>query len=323
MSDSIELPNNAENFYGKAVAYIQRQRYPEAIDALEKSLSITFTITAFDELVKLYLNLKQYSDLKQLWDRYLPDKEDRIQDETLRFLYGISVPYLFPLDHAIIELYQLRDYTIKQQQTTEHFDQLLNEWQKTKAIRDAMSQTESPNDLAAIYQTLYQDGPLECLVQLKKIYELPIEETEQLLLYLVKQPALENFVKNDILHYLLKIDYHSPLELNWFGQSQVINLASLLAYNQQIFYKQTLDAINDYSQQENPHLRLDIIHHFNLHAMVYYPYIEDIFASPNEWLTLFLQHNQLASNFSNPPSEKAKIYFQKALNELEKILTLS
>lgn len=322
MSDRIELPNNAENFYQKAIAFLQRQRYEEAIDALKKSLRITFSVTAFDELVKLFLFLKQYEQLGQFWQEYFPNKNDRFQDEMVRFLYAISVPYLYSLDHAIIELYQLRDYTQEHNQATEPYIQLLNEWKKTKEIRDVIAQTPSEDKFKQLTQTMSQDGPLGYLVQLKKIYDLPIEESEGLLRHLLKEVGLENFVKNDILHYLLNIGYKGDLAHNWFGAESMLSMSELQAYYQQNFYKETLKAIQDYSQQKNPHLETEIIQHFNLHAMIYYPYMDQIFATPKDWLVLFLQQNQMDNLLVMPESELAEFYFQKAVDELEKILTI-
>ena len=319
MSDIYELPNNDAHYYRKAQNLIEQQRYLEAAELLEKSYAIEPNLEVFEELVKLYLTFQLNEPLKKLWEAAYPHPHDIYTSELVSHLYGLSVPVIHEADQALIELYRLKDIAKQANWQTEHLVKgitLLNEQQ---LFERTVTKAISPEEVNHLIGLLLAQGSLNFLTKVKWLYQMPLDQITVLLNTILQHPKVENYIKSDILHFFISQKVTGTHELLWFGQAKSVVIEELQPYKEHPAYQRTLEAIQGYCEQQNPHLYQDILHQFTLHAMVFYPFLEDIIPHGNEWLNLFLLENGLEEEETDI-DPRLNHYYQLANKELNELL---
>ena len=107
MSDVIEFPTNADQYYRKALSALKVHDFGRAQELLIKSYETDPQVHVFEELIKLYIARGQKADLLNCWQTYFPDIE-AVNDWNVLLLYGASLSLLYDLDAALLRLYQLQ-----------------------------------------------------------------------------------------------------------------------------------------------------------------------------------------------------------------------
>lgn len=320
MSDIYELPNNDAHYYRKAQNLIEQQRYLEAAELLEKSYSIEPNLEVFEELVKLYLTFQIKEPLKKLWETAYPHPHDIYTNELISYLYGLSVSIIFDADRSLIELYRLKDIAKQADWQTEHLVKGIAQLNDQQLFERTVVKATTPEEVDHLIGLLLAQGSLNFLGKVKLLYQMPLHETTILLKTILKRPEIENYIKNDILHYFINQKVTGKIDFQWFNQDKSVMIEELKPYKEHPAYQQTLLAIQTYCEQQNPHLYQDIMHQFTLHAMVFYPFLDDVLPNGNEWLNLFLLQNGLEDDEKTNLDPTLNHYYQLANEELNELL---
>lgn len=320
MSDIFNLPNNAHNFYRKGRNARDHGDYQEAIACYEKSYALQEELTVLQELVELYLATANKASLEKLWkDTFAQTPLDQ-QDYQHTLLYAHSLNALYDCQAALIELYQLKDHFLAEEWDSQPLDQLIEKTHHLKKVQDLVSQATSPQAIDQLIDQFHQGGPLDFLEQIKTLYQLQISQVKPLLIAVLKRADTLHFVKGDILHYLIYQGLEDQVTLHWFGKDYQIDLATLKDYKKDPTYQAVLEEIEDYSQLNNPNLGQELINHFNLLIMVYYPFIDQAIPHPTKWVQLFLYYYDLEDQTPDLANSQTATYLEQAFREINLLL---
>lgn len=320
MTDITPMPNNAENYYRKAMNALELNEIEEGIALLEKSFKIDNTLPAFEELVKLYVLLNSATDLHRVWTYQNYSIEDIAASNKLTELFSQSIPIMNPTYEGLNKLYQLKDLN-PSPSITEYLKQNINSLLDRLKVEESINKLDSYEDIEQYSKQLLNHTQFEILSKLKIIYQANSDKSIELLKALLQKTDLLNFIKNDILHYLMTQIDTVVLTINWFDQTKQVEVGSLVAYKKSTFYQEGLELIQEYFAQKDPHLANQIIEMFNLHAMVLYPFYEDAIESPQTWLNLTLsQYGLLDDNDSKLQVSPSELnYYRLVQNEFEQL----
>lgn len=293
MSDIHEMPNNDVNYYRKAQNLIEQQRYLEATELLEKSYDIEPNLEVFEELVKLYLSFQLKDPLTNLWEKAYPHTDEIHLSDRLSYLYGVSLPLILDADQALIELYRLKDLSKELGRPIDHLIKGISLLNEQQLFERTVLKATSEDAIEKLIQQLLEQGSLNFLAKVKLLYQMPLSQTEALYKAILIHDKIENYIKNDVLHYFITEQITGDFELNWFGELRSVSIEELQSYKETPAYQANIRVIQDYCEQHNPHFYEDIMQQFTLHAMVFFPFIDTVLTAPNAWLDHFLMQNGL------------------------------
>lgn len=315
MPDVFEMPNNAENYYRKAKNLIEQQRYNEAAIFLEKSYKLEPNLDIFDELVKLYLTFNLETELKFLWQTVYPDTECIYKDKHLSFLYGQSISSIYDSQHALLELYHLKEIAHSMNWQTDHLIKAISQLNDQHLFEKTVRKAKSFEANEQLVSQLLEKGNFQLLSQIKSLYKMPINETDTLIRTLLKHPKVMHYLKSDLLHFLINQNNKDTYEIIWFGSNYSLSIKNLETYREQPIYAATIASIQDYCDAQNPHLFDDICQQFTMHAMIYYPFITEIVSSGQAWLDIFLVQNGLEDETSKTQLNQDLLAYYTLANE--------
>ena len=167
---------------------------------------------------------------------------------------------------------------------------------------------------------IYDGQGFELLSFLKYTYDLPLDKALPFFKAILTHPDLPQYIKSDVLHYLLYQNYPGKVTYNWFGQVHELTVAKLQDYRHQSSYVAGLQVIEDYCEQFNPHLMIEFSQQFVLQALAVYPYFEEAYGSAKEWFQLFLTENDLPTPYDLVPEAKHRQTYQTVTAELYQLI---
>lgn len=330
MSDIISLSNNADNYLRKGMNALNQGQYEQALDAFNKSFQLTPNPQVFVYMVQLMIDLKLKDRLDQLWQEAYPQEVDRLQDDSLARAYIESLNILYPLDLALIKAYQIKDQFSAWDWDLDLIETTIDQLQNQIALKAKIISWQDAQVLDTFINELLQQPAFEILATLKACYQLNFEDCSAFYLKLLTQDKLLQFIKSDILHHLLYQEkstldkIQDPFPLNWMGQIQQISLKNLKPYREVDSYQAVYKRLETYCQSNNPHLFDALIEQWNLIAMVYYPFIDQVVDDPDCFTSGLLAHFQLESNDpcadASPEHLKTLKYLEGAQKELIQLI---
>lgn len=318
MTDITPMPNNAENYYRKAINALENNHFTEGIHLLEKSYKLDEAPHIFTELIKLYITFNQQNDLLRLWrnDRFTLDF---ISESTqLISLYSQSLPIMSPTSESLNKLYQLRDLNQSSTVTIE-LNKSIKSITTQLEIRQKINNLDTEEKFQAYVHHLLSFSHFDLLSELKQIYQTDLNKNLPLLKALLMQENILNFIKNDILHYILNSKENINLELCWLNTRKNINTIELKAYKDTDYYKDGTTVIEDYFAQTDPHFATQVHELFNLHVMIFYPFFEETISNPKDWLRYTLIQFGLENGDDEILNDKEIAVYQMAQNELNQL----
>lgn len=320
MTDVFEMPNNAENYYRKALNLIEAKRYIEAAELLKKSFLIEPNFHVFEELVQIYLSFALNEELKDIWEILDLDTDQILEDSALTQLYGLCVPILFDQQLAIIELYRIKEVSHSRQWPTEHLSRSIAELNDQHLFEKTLSKASSPEAIQQLIDHLVKKGSHELSLRIKQLIQMPIEDTDTLLRALLVHPEIFQYLKSNILHNLIKQELTGTYLLSWFGETSSVTIEELKQFDQYPIYDQTISCIQEYCDSHNPHLFEQICQQFVMHSMIYFPYLENVITSGQAWLDIFLVQNGLEDERNaSSLNQELLTYYSVANDELLKL----
>ena len=322
MSDILKFPHQAESYRRKARALVLQRQYSQAIPLLKKSYDCEPNYNVFEELVHCHLAMRSRKRLKALWQEYFPDREVIFSHPQLIYNYASCVELIFPLERAVLLLYQMRDRCEKNAwepldyvqgliEHLSHFQEL--DYQLLKANRD--------DTLVDYLEQFNQQHPFELLTYLKHTYSLDLKRTMPLYQLILRSADISHYIKSDIFHALINASYSEPVDYLWFGEMHQFVPKDTPAYRQQEFFTATTALIEEYCQQYNPHLQLEFQQQLIFHSMVAYPYFDRLFSSPTAWLQTFLADSYFDSSFDYRPSTQERNHFYQIVHEIHDLMS--
>lgn len=320
MTDITPMPNNAENYYRKAINALENNNFSKGIHFLEMSYSIDPTPSVFSELVKLYIMLNRKNDLKQIWNNDLYSFDHISQSNMYSILFAQSVPIMNPVSESLIELYQLRDQN-PNPQVSDEINQAIQKITDFLNIQKELSLLNNSTTLTSYIDSALENGSLALLSKLKSIYQIDLDKSIHFLNAILIRPDVLNFIKNDILHFLIADNTQKTVTFKWFDQEYSMNISDLSPYFDTPFYQEGKKIIDDYFSQSDPHFAEQIIELFNLHSMVLFPFSFEVFETPERWLQSILIEFGLAeeTDFDVNLTEKEKKYYHLAKAEMTQL----
>lgn len=318
MTDITPMPNNAENYYRKAINALENNQFNEAIHYLENSYNLESNPQVFTELVKLYIAFNKQEQLTKLWEQDQFTLDFISQSAELTSLYAQSLPVISPTSESLNKLYQLRDLIQSSTATTElnkaiaTISDLLNVKQEINALT-------TDERVETYAQQLLEKSYFEVLSKLKLIYQTDLDKNLPLLKALLNDDTLLNFIKNDILHYIIINSESVDIDYTWLNVERHIQTDQLKPYTSTQFYLKGTRIIEDYFSQTDPHFAKQVLELFNLHAMVFYPFYNDAISDPQKWLNYTLLQFGLENDMIDILTEQEKEYYQLAQDELAQL----
>lgn len=288
MSDIVNLPNNSEGYYRKALNAIQEENFELGISFLEKSYELKSNHLVFCELVQLYQTLLEIEKLERIWLDNYPSFLDKAENETVAIHYGMTVKYILPPGKGLIELYRLKDYFIQNEREIDLLNEFLLEQEQLNELSELTSKIETQEDAEHFIETILSIGNTSFINRLKQLYLLEETTTIFILKAGLKRNDLPHSIKSDMLHYFISRNITTTVDLNWFDQDYTIETNQLRPYHEDKTYAAVISEIDDYCQSENPHLLPEIINFFNNCVMSFYPFIDKAITDPHKWLYLML-----------------------------------
>lgn len=321
MSDVIEFPTNADQYYRKALSALKVHDFGRAQEFLIKSYETDPQVHVFEELIKLYIARGQKADLLNCWQTYFPDIEV-VNDWNVLLLYGASLSHLYDLDAALLRLYQLQARFQAAGWDNEDLLPFIHQLNHTQRLARRLEQAldQGQEAIETFINQIYDGQGFELLSFLKYTYDLPLDKALRFFKAILTHPDLPQYIKSDVLHYLLYQNYPGKVTYNWFGQVHELTVAKLQDYRHQSSYVAGLQVIEDYCEQFNPHLMIEFSQQFVLQALAVYPYFEEAYGSAKEWFQLFLTENDLPTPYDLVPEAKHRQTYQTVTAELYQLI---
>ena len=321
MSDVIEFPTNADQYYRKALSALKVHDFGRAQELLIKSYETDPQVHVFEELIKLYIARGQKADLFNCWQTYFPDIES-VNDWNVLLLYGASLSLLYDLDAALLRLYQLQARFQAAGWDSEDLLPFIHQLNHTQHLARRLDQAlaQGQEAIETFINQIYDGQGFELLSFLKYTYDLPLDKAFPYFKAILAHPDLPQYIKSDVLHYLLYQNYPGKVTYNWFGQVHDLTVAKLQDYRHQPSYVAGLQVIEDYCEQFNPHLLIEFSQQFVLQALTVYPYFEEAFGSAKEWFQLFLTENDLPTPYDLVPDAEHRQTYQTVAAELYQLI---
>ena len=321
MSDVIEFPTNADQYYRKALSALKVHDFGRAQEFLIKSYETDPQVHVFEELIKLYIARGQKADLLNCWQTYFPDLE-AVNDWYVLLLYGASLSLLYDLDAALLRLYQLQARFQAAGWDSEDLLPFIHQLNHTQRLARRLEQAldQGQEAIETFINQIYDGQGFELLSFLKYTYDLPLDKALPFFKAILTHPDLPQYIKSDVLHYLLYQNYPGKVTYNWFGQVHELTVAKLQDYRHQSSYVAGLQVIEDYCEQFNPHLMIEFSQQFVLQALAVYPYFEEAYGSAKEWFQLFLTENDLPTPYDLVPEAKHRQTYQTVATELYQLI---
>lgn len=321
MSDVIEFPTNADQYYRKALSALKAHDFGRAQELLIKSYETDPQVHVFEELIKLYIARGQKADLLNCWQTYFPDIE-AVNDWNVLLLYGASLSLLYDLDAALLRLYQLQARFQAAGWDSEDLLPFIHQLNHTQRLARRLEQAldQGQEAIETFINQIYDGQGFELLSFLKYTYDLPLDKALPFFKAILTHPDLPQYIKSDVLHYLLYQNYPGKVTYNWFGQVHELTVAKLQDYRHQSSYVAGLQVIEDYCEQFNPHLMIEFSQQFVLQALTVYPHFEEAFGSAKEWFQLFLTENGLPTPYDLVPDAKHRQTYQTVAAELYQLI---
>ena len=226
---------------------------------------------------------------------------------------------MYSVDKALLLLHEhLRKITklnFNQHFTNEILDNLSTLYHFSQQINE----TNNSGKIKELSNFIVDHGPSKTIEYIEMMNQLPIDCCLSLYKELLIHPMVINYIKSMILTHLinLKVDYN--LKLTWFKEDKSVSLNELMLYNDMSSYQVLLNEISSYCQQYNPHLESEIINQFKLYYLSFYPFIEKVTSSSNEWLDAFLQTINGSDYTSH--SNQVKHYMSLATKDIIKLIS--
>lgn len=322
MTDVFEMPNNAENYFRKALNLIDEQNYIEAAKLLKKSYLIEPNFEVFEELTQIYLSFNQHEDLKNIWEILDLDREEILEDRTLTFLYGQSVPLIYDKQTALLELYRIKEVSQARQWQTDHLVQSIAELNDQQLFERLILKAKTPEAVTQLLDQLVETGSYELSARINTLNQMSLEDSDAMIRAMLVHPEIFQYLKSTILHALIRREVKGTYDVLWFGKTTSLTIETLSMYSQFPIYKQTIETIEDYCDRNNPHLSEQICQQFAMHSMIYYPYLPEVVSSGQEWLDIFLIQNGLEDDSQTLRlNQELLTYYTAATDELLKLFT--
>ena len=321
MSDVIEFPTNADQYYRKALSALKVHDFDRAQELLIKSYETDPQLHVLEELIKLYIGRGQKADLLNCWQTYFPDIE-LVSDPSVLLLYGASLPFLYDLDAALLKLYQLQARFQAAGWDSEDLMPIIHQLNHTQQLARRLDQAldQGQEVIESFINQVYGGRGFDLLSFLKFTYDRPLDKSLPFFKAILAHPNLPQYIKSDVLHYLLYQNYPGKVAYNWFGQVHELTVTKLQDYRHQSSYVAGLQVIEDYCEQFNPHLLIEFSQQFVLQALAVYPYFEEAYGSAKEWFQLFLTENDLPTPYDLVPDAEHRQTYQTVAAELYQLI---
>lgn len=284
MQDVVPFPNNAENYYRKAMYALEHHQFDSAEDFLLKSVELQHESDAFHELVRYYVMFKKNEALSLLWNTYYPQLQARIATEELTQSWAFSALELYPVTQALIELYRLRDHCRTNNWDCTSIDLYIETLNQQHELELQLEHALSQGTISQFVDELATRGSFTLLSFLKYVYTLDYTTRDPFYRTILKHGSIAQYVKSDILHYLIHCKMSATFDFVWFGKHEVITLERLHPYNEQTQFLETMRAIQRFCEQQDPHLYDEFIQQLTLQSMTFYPHVNEVLSNPQQWI---------------------------------------
>ena len=320
MSNITDLPNNHENYYRKACNYLEKGQLDQALQLFEKSYESQVNLPAFIEIIYLAINFQHLDKLINYWQKFMPKFNSKLllQSTELLNCWITSAQYLYSRNN-----YQAYLNDLLLESNDESNTQLIK--QALKSINGMTQQLQTlselnPRELQEYLSIIHQEHPFELLKVLKLVYQEFQPQFYHVFDIILQNPNVENYIKSDILHFMIQNPNKDTIEMQWFHQQKSISLKDLQPYHQSTLFQTTIKNIQAFHEKHNPHLYESVLEQFTLQAMVFYPFIDEILIDPTHWLLCFRKECLKEELSLNTAQEQLIEYIRLANMELQNIL---
>ncbi|OQO71601.1 hypothetical protein BH747_01865 [Enterococcus villorum] len=270
--DRIKFPDKYENLIRLAQKKIVDQEYFQAKDLLQRAYELNATFEANRLLV---FCLFEMDEKKEALNQALPHERDYLAEEKAALFY-------FDL------LIQTNDYLyarklIASSKYSDSFEQSL--LTKIQQAENFMSQNERQK-LRAIHQDvarLPSMSPMEQLVMIQQMEELPYRDLVQTIKKLIIMPKNHLFARAKMLESLVKVKYNQPISYLTI-EDQLIEVVpeTLPRPDKQLAYQQLMALAEKYEDQ-NTQLSALLKEEFTMQCALLYPIYDRYVIDSKKW----------------------------------------
>lgn len=312
----IEMPQNDASYYRKAHIAIDNKDYRLAMEYLEKSLASEFNLPVFNELVNLYLLLKETDKLIEGWESLEASEENIFKLDPLAVAYLSSLKYMRSRSEVLLSLYHAKNNYQMSPTIEKAVDDYIHYLENQSLLEKELKSLSDDSDYDKWFKIWSNQSPTQQLHVLKNLYGLDFNLTNPIYQRVLANSQILQFIKSDVLHALIYRNISDEYQLVWKDQTFTIHTDNLVPYNQQPIYQDLVAEIEKYSIQENPHLFDELVQQLNLQLMVMYPFADKIITQPAEWINLLLSDYQLSDSATASSDEKLYENYLMVVSEL-------
>ncbi|MHB0809066.1 MAG: tetratricopeptide repeat protein [Facklamia hominis] len=321
ITDIINLPNNAQNYYRKGCLALQNNDFALAKKYLEESYQIENSWPCFHELIQLYLMTQNKQALKNLWQQVLKGKDWRSLEKNYLIAYAYSVRSLKSQSEILVQLYQIRDQLQSLGHDQQVLDSLIQQEQQKLELIDTLKNHRSSEDLNQWVQQLCQSPLKKVMSTVTDLYDLiNTLEIDAVFTSMLQNDQLSNFIKSDILHFYLRQDRKDSLKLLWFNQAKTVDLKELIPCKQDPLFLDLSNRLDTYCQDNNPNLYDDLYNNLTLILLSFYPFLQQAIPDEPLWFEHFLAMNGVEESPDSPLSLEVQTYLELANREIQNLL---
>lgn len=301
MTNISNFTENADNYFRKGMNALQLEDYPQALKYLTKSYQLQPQLDTFEELVYTYLVTDAHEEVQSLWQTAYPHLEDFYQEDRLLSLRVQTLSSVHSLQDAIPLLTKdLLFLQKKGKETRFHQKALDTLFQRLEIIETI--QTTPSSDYPDLIHSLYQKSANSFLHTLKDLYANKDASITAFMIATLKEAMIANYIKSDILHYLLAHPVPGDITYTWFNDTVTLTLSSLQPYAKLPLYRNSVREISAFFNKQDPHLQRDALTQFTLHALTFYPFLDRVISQPTDWLNDFIHTYQPQANLPLNPT---------------------
>ena len=269
MSELLAFPQNGQTFYKKALRAIENNELTKAWEFISKSLAIELNDTVLEDYVYLANQLQKRSELKDFWER---NAQFRFVSQKTCLAYLNSFDLILPLSQRLLQCFEMKQEMTAKSFNVSQVDEQIKHYLEIDLLSKKLDEAYRKDKFVSFCQIFTQEAIFKQLKDLKKIYLLPLELILPLLKQLLVHKSTYQFIKSDILHYLIHQRYHEEIEiLSLFSNRFKLVPSQISSYKTDSEFLRHLKILKDYFEQQDPHLESMMLEQFVLLYSGLYP----------------------------------------------------
>ncbi|MGX7106612.1 hypothetical protein ACWOBE_02315 [Hutsoniella sourekii] len=266
--------NEYEQFL-KIQLLLEQNQLDQACYYLEQLYQANQDPEVFNLWITSLLEQNKYTQAYQLFDQWYIDSEQIYEDQDrLKLWLETLFNQVHPEDY-LIELYQVREYLQVSQEEDQWLDDYFQEAHQLLGLKRQLAQATASNSYQGVVESLLASKDQTIMRELRHLMRLGLD-AYPVILDLLANDQLANYLKTEMLEWLLDQGVSQEVTYSWFGQIYQLDLSRLVKLSNMPIYKRLMRECDQLLSDQDPNLIPYFKRLIQELSKSAYPFVEDV-----------------------------------------------